>query len=397
MIERILNKSLEYEDFTAKTLAEIVKIKSLSCCESEVIDKIVEILSGCGVKDVRRDGLGSLIARIGSGDKMIAFDAHIDTVDTGDIAQWDFDPFCGKISDGKVFGRGTTDQKGGAAAMITAARILKEIEAELPFTVIFTFTVMEEDCDGLCWDYLINEEKIVPDFAVITEPTNLHVYRGHRGRMEMAILVKGVSAHGSAPERGDNAVYKASNIALEIEKLNDRLATDDFLGKGTVAMTKIESESPSLCAVPDICRMHLDRRLTWGETKRSALAEIEAMLPAGSSVEVPKYDQTGYMGKAYPTEAFFPSWKTPIDHPLTKAGIAVATEVLGKSPVVDKWVFSTNGVSIAGRHGIPAIGFGPGNEVAAHAPNEMVSIDHLRKASGFYAALPFFLEKELTK
>ena len=395
MIDEIKRKSIEYGDFTAKTLSEIVEIKSLSCGEKQVIDKIAELLAGCGVKDIRIDGLGSLIARVGHGDKTIAFDAHIDTVDTGDLAQWDFDPFCGKIADGKVFGRGTTDQKGGAASMITAARILAEMEDEIPFTAIFTFTVMEEDCDGMCWDYLIEREKLVPDFAVLTEPTNLCVYRGHRGRMEMEIELKGLSAHAAAPERGDNAVYKASRVALEIEKLNDRLPSDEFLGKGSVAVTRIESESPSLCAVPDLCRMHLDRRITWGETKRSALGEVEALLPDGASVVVPRYNKKGYRGEAYPIESFFPSWKTADDHPLVVAGAKAATEILGEAAKIGKWTFSTNGVSIAGRHGIPAIGFGPGNESAAHAPNETVEIEHLIKASAFYAALPFFLETEL--
>ena len=97
--------------------------------------------------------------------------------------------------------------------------------------MLFTGTVMEEDCDGLCWLHLIREEKIQPELVVITEPTNMNIYRGHRGRMEMHVTVKGVSCHGSAPERGVNAIYKASRVALEIERLNERLRSDPFLGK----------------------------------------------------------------------------------------------------------------------------------------------------------------------
>ncbi|MCK5832434.1 YgeY family selenium metabolism-linked hydrolase [bacterium] len=382
-------------DFTAETLSRIVKIKSLSCGEEHVIRELKDILEASGVCNCKIDGLGNLVACMGHGPRIIAIDAHIDTVDTGNLCQWNWDPFSGEITDSQVRGRGTTDQKGGAASMVTAARMLAEVEDELPFKMVFTFTVMEEDCDGLCWDYMIEKEGLIPDFAVITEPTNLALYRGHRGRMEMEILIKGISAHGSAPERGVNAAYIASKIALDIEKLNERLATDNFLGKGTVAVTQIRSESPSLCAVPDICRMHLDRRITWGETKKSALSEVSELLPKEASVEVPLYNKKSYTGVSHPILAYFPSWKTPIDHPLTKGGISAASVVLGHLPIVDKWVFSTNGVSIAGRHGIPTIGFGPGNETAAHAPNETTSREHLNIAAAFYAELPFHLTKEL--
>ena len=113
-------------------------------------------------------------------------------------------------------------------------------------TVYVVGSVMEEDCDGLCWKYIIEEDKIVPDFVISTEPTNLNIYRGHRGRMEMHVHFNGVSSHGSAPERGKNAIYMASRVALEIEKLNEHLAYDEFLGRGSVTISEIISGSPSL-------------------------------------------------------------------------------------------------------------------------------------------------------
>lgn len=138
---------------------------------------------------------------------------------------------------------------------------------------------MEEDCDGLCWKYIIEEEGLKPDFAISTEPTNLNIYRGHRGRMEMDVLFRGVSAHGSAPERGKNAIYMASRACLEIEKLNNKLKEDEFLGKGSITVSQIVSDSPSLCAVADFAKIHIDRRLTWGETKELAVGEIEKIHP----------------------------------------------------------------------------------------------------------------------
>ncbi|MCD6594498.1 YgeY family selenium metabolism-linked hydrolase [bacterium] len=389
--DEIIARAIKYRDYTAKNLSEIVNIPSLSGQEKNVIEKLAQILTDAGFDDIKIDGLGNLIGRIGDGPKKMAFDAHIDVVDTGDLSQWEFEPFCGTITSDKVLGRGSTDQKGGAASMITAGRILKEIGYDGEFSLYFTFTVMEEDCDGMCWNYLIETGELVPDFAVLTEPTNLSVYRGHRGRMEIEVFFNGVSAHGAMPERGDNAVYKAARATLKIEKLNEQLKFDEFLGKGTVVLSMIRSESPSLCAVPDKCMFHLDRRLTWGETKDSAIAEIRNAVGDDAEIIVPIYDKKSFKGISHPQEKYFPTWKIGENHPLVQSGKKSAKIVLGEEPVIDKWTFSTNGVSICGKHKIPAIGFGPGNEIYAHAPNETVPIEHLVKASAFYALLPYMM------
>ncbi len=392
--EKIVTLAEKFRDYTAKNLSEIVKIPSLSGEEGDVIEKLAVLCTEAGFDDVRVDGLGNLIGRVGSGPRIIAIDAHIDTVDTGDLSQWDFAPFCGEIKDGKVLGRGTVDQSGGAASMITAGRILKELAYDGEFSVLFTFTVMEEDCDGLCWNYLIEKESIRPEMAIITEPTNLGLYRGHRGRMEIECYFSGVSCHGSAPERGINAIYKASRASLKIEELNERLIADDFLGKGTVAVTLIESQSPSLCAVSDFAHFHLDRRLTWGETKESAIAEVRDAIGSQAQIEVPIYSKTSYKGTLFEMEKYYPTWKIEEDNQYIRTGIDCYRGLFEDEPRIDKWTFSTNGVAICGKHGIPCIGFGPGNEIYAHAPNEAVPIDHLVKASAFYALYPFFLKGE---
>ncbi len=267
-----------YADYTAGNLSRLVKICSLSLGEEAVALELKRQMLEAGFDEARIDKLGNVIGRIGNGKKILAFDGHIDTVDVGNLANWNSDPFSGEIRDGFVHGRGTVDQKGGPAAFVTAGRMLQELAFDRDLTIYFTGTVIEEDCDGLCWKYLVEEEKIKPDFVVITEPTNLNIYRGHRGRMEIEVTFRGVSAHGSAPERGKNAIYMASRACLEIEKLNERLMGDEFLGKGSVALSEFVSGSPSLCAVADYAKIHLDRRLTWGETKESAVAEIKEIL-----------------------------------------------------------------------------------------------------------------------
>ena len=213
--------------------------------------------------------------------------------------------------------------------------------------------------------------------------------------MEIELYFRGISAHASAPERGDNAIYKASRAALEIEKLNYRLRNDDFLGKGSVAATLIESKSPSLCAIPDHCRIHLDRRLTWGETRESAIEEVREVIGNEAVIEVPIYNRASYKGTLYKQEKYFPTWKIPEDHYLVKVASQAYELLFQEVPRIGKWTFSTNGVAICGKHGIPTIGFGPGNEVYAHAPNEKIPIDHLVKASAFYALMPYILEETI--
>jgi putative selenium metabolism hydrolase len=338
---------------------------------------------------VRLDGLGSVHGQVGKGRRLLAIDAHIDTVDQGNLENWTEDPFSGKIRDGFVHGRGSVDQKGGAAAMVTAGRILAELGLPNDLTVLFTGTVMEEDCDGLCWKYIIEEEKIRPELVIITEPTALGIYRGHRGRMEMRVSFKGLSAHGSAPERGKNAIYMGARACLEIEKLNERLKSDDFLGKGSITVSEFVSGSPSLCAVADFARIHLDRRLTAGETKETALAEVRALL-AGlpATVEVLQYREKAYTGKEYGMEKYYPTWKLEPDHPAVARAETVFRSLFEKEPRVDKWTFSTNGIATCGLFGVPTVGFGPANEVHAHTPEDQCPVEHLTLAARFYATFP---------
>jgi putative selenium metabolism hydrolase len=391
---KINELAASYRDYTALNLSKLVSIKSLSTGEKAVAGELKRQMVEAGFDEVRTDGLGNVIGRIGKGKKILAFDGHIDTVDTGNPANWTGDPFSGEIRDGFVHGRGTVDQKGGPASFVTAGRILKDLAFSRDLTIYFTGTVMEEDCDVLCWKYLVEEEQIIPDFVVITEPTNLNIYRGQRGRMEIEITFKGLSSHGSAPERGKNAIYMASRACLEIEKLNERMESDDFLGKGSVTISEFVSGSPSLCAVADYARIHLDRRLTGGETRESALAGImEIVKDMDAEVRVLQYEETAYTGLRYGMEKYYPTWQVGEDTHLVVRAQEAFAGLFSKEPLTDKWTFSTNGVTINGFYKIPCIGFGPGDEVLAHAPNEKVPVGDLVAASAFYAALAYYLSE----
>ena len=427
---QIKEAAQKYEADMTRFLRDIVKFPGESCDEKAHIDRIAEEMRKLDFDKVEIDPQGNVLGYMGTGKTLIGYDAHIDTVGIGNIDNWEFDPYEGFESETEIGGRGTSDQCGGIVSAVYGAKIMKDLGLlDDTYRVVVTGTVQEEDCDGLCWQYIINEDGVKPEFVVSTEPTDGGIYRGQRGRMEIRVDVKGVSCHGSAPERGDNAIYKMADILQEIRALNENDADEKtsikglvkmldekynpewkearFLGQGTVTVSQIFYTSPSRCAVADSCAVSLDRRMTAGETWESCLNEIRA-LPSvqkyGDDVEVSmyNYDRPSYTGCVYPIECYFPTWVIPEDHKVTKALEAAYKGLYGDKrlgneetapsrinrPLTDKWTFSTNGVSIMGRNGIPCIGFGPGAEAQAHAPNEKTWKDDLVRCAAVYAALP---------
>ncbi len=426
----IKEASESYKADMTRFLRDLVAIPGESCGEEGVINRIAQEMEKVGFDKVEIDPMGNVLGYMGSGTTLIGYDAHIDTVGLGKLSNWNFDPYEGYENETEIGGRGTSDQLGGIVSAVYGAKVMKDLGLlSDKYRVVVTGTVQEEDCDGLCWQYIINEDKVRPEFVVSTEPTDGGIYRGQRGRMEIRIDVKGVSCHGSAPERGDNAIYKMSDILQDVRALNENDAADgkavkglvkmldekynpewreaNFLGRGTVTVSEIFFTSPSRCAVADSCAVSLDRRMTAGETWESCLDEIRA-LPAvkkyGDDVVVSMYEYSrpSYKGLVYPIECYFPTWVIPEDHKVTKAleeayknlygsariGTEETAEMRKARPLTDKWTFSTNGVSIMGRNGIPCIGFGPGAEAQAHAPNEKTWKQDLVTCAAVYAALP---------
>jgi putative selenium metabolism hydrolase len=387
--EKIKAAAQACEQDVIRFLRELITIPAESGREGPVIRRIQQEMEKVGFDEIRVDPMGNLLGRIGRGKKIIMMDSHTDTVGVGDLREWSFDPLQGKVEDGFIYGRGSCDQRAGMASLVYAGKIIRELDLLGDYTLYVAGTVQEEDCDGLCWLYILKEDKIKADCVVLTEPTNLGIYRGHRGRMEMEVHLRGRSCHASAPERGDNAIYKMARLVAEVEKLNQRLRHDPFLGKATIAVTEVRSVSPSLCAVPSACTIHLDRRLTAGDTRESAVAEVKALPGAEQAeIELPRYDQPSYTGLCYPMEKYYPTWSLAEDHPLVRAGVATYEALFRGRPVVDKWTFSTNGVGSMGIMGVPTIGFGPGDEAVAHSTSERVAIRHLIDAMAFYAAFP---------
>ena len=418
-----------YKADMVRFLREMISHPSESCEEKEVAACIKAELEKLGYDKVEIDGLGNVIGWMGEGDKIIAIDSHIDTVGIGNRENWTADPYKGYETDEIIYGRGGSDQEGGMAAAAYGVRIMKDLGL-IPagYKIMVVGSVQEEDCDGMCWQYIVNKDGIRPEFVISTEPTDGGIYRGHRGRMEIRVDVKGVSCHGSAPERGDNAILKMADILQDIRALNNNGCSEStaikglvkmlepkynpehyedarFLGRGTCTVSQIYFTSPSRCAVADSCAVSVDRRMTAGETWDSCLQEIRD-LPAvkkyGEDVQVSMYmyDRPSWTGEVYETEAYFPTWinresaahvKALVDahkalFGVERIGAPSAMSTRAGRPLTDKWTFSTNGVAIQGRYGIPCVGFGPGAESQAHAPNEITWKQDLVTCAALYAA-----------
>ena len=400
-----------------------------SCEEREVVACIKAEMEKLGYDRVEVDGLGNVIGWMGAGEKIIAIDSHVDTVGIGNRDNWTADPYEGYETDEIIYGRGASDQEGGMASAVYGAKIMKDMNL-IPegYKIMVVGSVQEEDCDGMCWQYIVEKDGIRPEFVISTEPTDGGIYRGQRGRMEIRVDVRGVSCHGSAPERGDNAIYKMADIIADIRALNNNGCDEStavkglvkmldpkynpehwedarFLGRGTCTVSQIYFTSPSRCAVADSCAISVDRRMTAGETWDSCLDEIRN-LPAvkkyGEDVQVSMYmyDRPSWTGEVYETEAYFPTWINRESAAHVKALVDAHVALFGDRrigapsamgtregrPLTDKWTFSTNGVAIQGRYGIPCVGFGPGAESQAHAPNEITWKQDLATCAALYAA-----------
>lgn len=386
--------ALKYEPRMTRFLRDMIAIPSESRQEEKVVKRIRQEMENVGYDRVEIDKMGNVIGYMGNGPRLIAFDAHIDTVGIGQRSNWEFDPYEGYEDAETIGGRGASDQEGGMASMVYGGLIMKELGL-IPkdFTVAMVGTVQEEDCDGLCWQYLIKEHGLNPEFVVSTEPTDGGIYRGQRGRMEIRVDVKGVSCHGSAPERGDNAIFRMAHILEELERLHPTLQDDAFLGKGSLTVSEIFHSSPSRCAVADGCSISIDRRLTMGENAALALGQIRdlpSVKAAGDKVQVSmySYEAPSWTGLVYPTDCYFPAWVLPLEHNVCAAAREAYRGLFNQEPRTDKWTFSTNGVSIMGMFGIPVVGFGPGKEKEAHAPNEKTWKADLVRCAALYAALP---------
>ena len=370
---------------------DIIRIKSYSTKEKEVADRIRLEMEKLGYDEILVDGSGSVIGVLGNGPYHILFDSHMDTVSVTDEESWTYPPFGGEIHDGKLYGRGASDMKSSLASSVYAGALMKKNGALEGKTVYVCCSALEEDYDGEGTYQAITENDLKLDAVVICEPTHLRVSMGQRGRSVFCISTDGVSAHGAAPEKGENAVYKMATIIDRIHKLSDELMQKEGW-HGSIVLSKIESTAVSMNAVPDSCKIYIDRRTTVEENEDYLTKEMNELV-AGTDAVWEVYDVSGesYMGNPVLLHSLLPAWEIEDTHPLAKGAKACYEELYGKEPEFYRWDFSTNGVATAGKLKIPTIGFGAGIEKMAHQTDEYCPVEDIVQACEYFSRLPKYI------
>ncbi len=392
-IEGVQNAVQQHRDDIITFMRDLVAIPSMDSQIKDVGLRIQAEMQHLGYEAVWFDSMGNIVGRIGEGPRSILYDSHIDTVGIGDPAEWAWDPFQGKVENGVLYARGASDEKGSTPGMVYGLAFAKRLGLLEGWTAYY-FGNMEEWCDGIAPNALVEHEHIRPDYVVVGEPTKLQVYRGHKGRVEMKVVAKGKSAHAASNELGENAIYKLLPVIAAISTLEPALGDHLFLGPGKITVTDMDVKTPSINAVPNEATIYIDRRLTFGEDPKAEIERIRQLSPQENRdkgdiiVEMLHYDAPSYTGFVFPVDKIFPAWAIDEDHLLVQAGVTACRMIGLPEHKPGKWDFSTNGIYWAGKAGIPTIGFAPGDEKTAHTVLDSVSLEDVVKSTEFYAILP---------
>jgi putative selenium metabolism hydrolase len=391
IFQKIIDRTQHYAQDIYDFACDLIREESYSGNERRVAALVEHKMQQLGFDDIIVDRMGNVRGSVGTGQTLICSDGHMDTVGADNETQWTRPPFSGDQDDDHLYGRGASDMKAAIAAMVYAGKVIRDLQLTDDFTYMACATVQEEPCEGLAWEYLIEKEGLYPDFVIIAEPSDDLISLAQKGRMELKISVTGKSAHASAPHMGQNAIYPMAKIVSELEELNDNLEIEDRdLGKGSLVVSEITSSAPSRSSVADYCEISIDRRLTWGESPRYALEQVQqlpSVMEAKADVEFHTFEEPSYTGLVPQKKCSFPAWKIEKDHAVTRSTVEAYEQLFKTSPTLTTWPFSTNGVAIMGKHDIPVIGYGPGLLEACHVPNEYVRKEQVLRAAMMYAAI----------
>jgi putative selenium metabolism hydrolase len=368
----------------------LVRIPSFPGDEGAVAQLIMDEMRRLAYDDVWMDDAGNVIGRLGPAQgPALMFNSHMDTVEVSDPDAWTMDPWGGEVREGRMYGLGACDMKAGLAATVHGAALLARRDVALHGPILVACVGLEEPSEGTGTRVLFEEDGLAPDWVVIAEPSDLQVVRGQRGHVEMTLSVKGRSAHSSAPELGDNAIYGASRLIFGLEILADRLMDDPFLGPGVLVVTAMRSHAVSRNAIPHRCDMILDRRLTVGETEAMALLEVQRVIARegiDAQVRVIEEEVQTHTGKVFPVRRASLPWALEERHPLVRAMVQAARAV-DLRPGLTRWHFATEGAYSAAVAQVPTVGFGPGDPARAHTVDECVALRQVTAAARAYAAL----------
>jgi acetylornithine deacetylase/succinyl-diaminopimelate desuccinylase family protein len=307
-----------------------------------------------------------VVSSIGSG-KGIMFNGHMDTVPVGDLNKWKYDPFAGKSVGGKIYGRGSSDMKGGIASILAAVQNLSKENFKRKLLLAF---VGDEEVALRGSKYLIeNRKDVLKDikYGLIGECSDMKARFAQKGVTDIKVRFKGKAAHGSKPELGDNAIYKAADFIQEIRKLIEELKKkkNPVLGSGTINVGVIKGGT-KINVVPEFCELEIDRRLIPGETIKIATDQIRKILKKlrlKADVEVYNFRLPMQLNKNLELIKILKN--------ITKI------ELVGEPGYTEAELFYRDAK-------IPCVSFGPGISYQAHVTDEYIPIKNLQKVTKIY-------------
>jgi succinyl-diaminopimelate desuccinylase len=308
----------------------------------------------------------------GTDGRTLILGGHLDTVPVGE--GWTHDPFGGEVEDGRLYGRGASDMKGGIAGFLVALRALARSSERWRGRIVCHLVPDEEPGGRLGAEVLLRRGLLEANAAVIAEPSELAVYRAQKGNVFASLRLHGRAAHGSMPQRGDNAISKAARLVVDLEdRLAPRLAErrHELVGAATLSVGTIRGGRRTN-VVPDECVVTVDRRVVPGERLDDVRRELEAFVGGRADVE---YEHVGA------------SFETPASHWLVEAGVHAVEEVRGRAVPVGGLVGSSDARFYADGAGIPTILVGPGSMDQAHVPDEWVDVGLLEQSVDVYRRL----------
>lgn len=321
-------------------------------------------------------GRPSVVARWSVGDgPTLCYCSHIDVVPAGDPGLWERDPYSGAIEDGRMHGRGSSDAKGPVAAALEAVAILKGAGWEPRGTLELALVADEETMGFKGAGYLVEEKVLTPDVAIVGEPTSLRVVRAQRGASWFRLTTRGVAGHGSAPERGVNAIKHMAEVVLHLEDtLPD--VTHPLLGGPTVSVGTIRG-GEKVNIIPAACVAEVDRRTVPGETKESVIGGIEEAVERARKrfPDVDVHVDLAFFAEPFEVAAGAPVVTAAVDALTATTGREV--DVIGFRGASDaRFLFET---------GADVIVCGPGDITLAHTARESIDLDELAKGAVAYA------------
>lgn len=400
MLSKLSTLAEELQDDIVKLSSKLIQTPSISGSEGNLATFISKTMIDLGYDEVFIDKIGNVVGIIkgdGTGPS-IMYNSHMDHVDPGQESLWEYPPYGGIVADGFIHGRAASDVKCGMASQIYAGHILKKAQIPLKGDFIFTGVVQEEPAEMFGMRYLCDvtmvEHDMTFDLMVSSEATNLDVYLGHRGRVEIEVTTYGKTSHGSAPWLGINAVYKMMPVLDKVQDMASSLPEDPFLGQASCTLTRISCSPGELSITPDKCIVSLDRRLVRGETYEAAIAQIQSILDDlaaadqdfKADVKMRTVMETSYTGVSAECEKYMHAWATEKDNPLVVNCLS-ALNAIGQKPSIGRWNFGTDASYVTGVLNIPTVGYSPMEEHYAHRPIDRCDISKIVLATAGNAAI----------